>query len=48
MEQDQLITEYAAKLRRIYNNRTAGDFTFEGVLTDFARRWTEVRREDHS
>ena len=34
---DELIREYAGKLHDIYHCRTAGDFTFEGVLSEFAR-----------
>lgn len=32
---DELIAEYAEKLERIYNERTAGDHTFTGVLAMF-------------
>lgn len=32
---DELVTEYAKKLRRIYHMRLAGDYTFEGVLAEF-------------
>jgi hypothetical protein len=40
---DTLISEYAALLERIYENRTAGDYTFEGVLSLFANRVLEVQ-----
>jgi len=39
---DELISEFAAKLREIYKKQTAGDFTFEGVLAEFARRESEL------
>lgn len=32
---DDLIAETAAKLQDIYDNRTAGDHTFTGVLFEF-------------
>ena len=32
---DTVIAKYAGELRSIYDNRTAGDYTFEGVLTSF-------------
>ncbi len=35
---DDLIDRYAAELRNIYDNRTAGDHTFEGVLADFVMK----------
>lgn len=34
---DELITEKAKELQAIYDNRTAGDKTFEGFLADFTR-----------
>jgi hypothetical protein len=39
---DELIAEGARQLQEIYDNRTAGDFTFTGVLSEFARA---VQRE---
>lgn len=33
---DELIAEYADKLRQIYDNRTVGDYTFNGLLSEFA------------
>lgn len=33
---DVLIREYAGKLQAVYDNRTAGDFTFVGILAEFA------------
>lgn len=38
---NELIKDYAAQLRRIYSNRSAGDFTFEGVLASFMLDATE-------
>lgn len=34
---DELIRQYRQKLQEIYDNRTAGDGTFTGILADFAR-----------
>ena len=34
---DELIAEKAKELQAIYDNRTAGDKTFEGFLADFTR-----------
>lgn len=34
---DQHLSDYAGHLQKIYDERTAGDFTFLGVLSDFAR-----------
>ena len=34
---DDLIREYAAEAERIYEARTAGDFTWVGLLAKFAR-----------
>ena len=34
---DELIAKKAKELRAIYDNRTAGDKTFEGFLADFTR-----------
>lgn len=34
---DELITEKAKELQAIYDNRTAGDKTFDGFLADFTR-----------
>jgi hypothetical protein len=34
---DELIDEYANELRKIYEGRTAGAYTFEGVLSKFSR-----------
>ena len=34
---DELIKKYAQHLQDIYDNRTAGDNTFEGVLYNFAQ-----------
>lgn len=39
---DETIRKYAAILKRIYDNRTAGVYTFQGVLAEFAR---EITRE---
>jgi len=33
---DELIAKYAEELQRIYEKRTAGAYTFGGVLTQFA------------
>lgn len=44
---DELIREYEQKLQEIYDNKTAGDYTFYGVLTEFAKKvqhYEAVRR----
>lgn len=33
---DMLIREYADRLQTVYDDRTAGDFTFSGILAEFA------------
>jgi hypothetical protein len=35
---DELIATYAQALQIIYDNRTAGDSTFTGVLFEFAHK----------
>lgn len=44
MTEDELIGEYAAILRNIYDHQTAGDYTFEGVLAEFVRRLDGIER----
>lgn len=44
MTDDYLIDEYAAILRNIYDQQTAGDYTFEGVLAEFVRKLDGVDR----
>lgn len=39
---DELIREYVDKLALVYNRRTAGDYTFDGILSEFARKITEL------
>lgn len=39
---DELIARYAQALQSIYDRQTAGDCTFIGVLSEFAR---DVERE---
>jgi hypothetical protein len=34
-EPDKVLDFYASELQRIYNKRTAGDYTFSGVLAEF-------------
>ena len=41
MSIDELISKYESIMQSIYDNRTAGDHTFTGVLSEFAR---EVER----
>lgn len=36
MTVDELIKDYADHLKKVYDDRTAGDHTFAGVLADFA------------
>lgn len=42
----ELIDEYAVILDSIYQNRTAGDYTFEGVLFEFALKVIEQQKQD--
>jgi hypothetical protein len=35
---EDMMQEYAAKLQSIYDERTAGDHTFSGVLFEFAQQ----------
>ena len=39
---DELIKKYAAELETIYNERIAGDNTFDGVLYKFAQEAKEL------
>ena len=39
---DELIGDYADQLQNIYDQRTAGDYTFAGVLAAFARDLQKV------
>lgn len=46
--EDILIDQYAAKLEDVYNQRTAGDFTFHGILTAFLNDYDKYNRSDRS
>lgn len=35
---DELIEEYAKILQEIYDSQSAGDYTFKGILHEFARK----------
>ena len=39
----EVIQRWAQKLRNIYKDRTAGDYTFEGVLVSFL---LDIEKED--
>lgn len=41
-DKDDVIAEYAFELQRIYEERTAGDYTFIGVLAEFSREFMEA------
>lgn len=41
MTTDELIKLYAERLKAVYNGHTAADFTFEGILAEFAHRLKE-------
>ena len=41
---DEVIRDYVGVLREIYDNRTAGDYTFAGVLATFLNDFVEGRR----
>ena len=40
---DEVIRDYVGVLREIYDNRTAGDYTFAGVLFAFLNDFAETR-----
>lgn len=40
---DELIARHAASLRKIYDERTAGDYTFTGVLAEFLRDYEQTK-----
>lgn len=42
---DELIREYADILQNIYENDTVGDYTYYGVLTEFARKMEKLVRD---
>lgn len=42
---NELIREYATVLRAIYDERTAGDYTFAGVLATFLNDCIELIAE---
>lgn len=35
---DDLIRIYASKAQEVYDNQTAGDWTFLGLMAEFARK----------
>ena len=41
---NELIRDYAVVLSAIYDERTAGDYTFAGVLATFLNDFVEGRR----
>jgi len=43
---DKLIAEHAAKLQKIYNDGTAGDHTFVGVLAEFVIAYEQKKLDD--
>lgn len=42
MNKNELLRKYADELQAIYDNQTAGDHTFIGVLAAFAMEWDNV------
>lgn len=42
MSKDELIRKYAEKLEKVYNEQTAGDFTFDGILAQFLREYDKM------
>lgn len=40
---DALIEEYADKAEKVYESRTAGDFTWHGLLSEFSRKARQDR-----
>jgi hypothetical protein len=45
---DDLIAAYATELQNIYDGRTAGDYTFIGVLSEFARAVQDEVSKSHA
>lgn len=43
---DDVITKYAEILQKIYDDQTAGDHTFQGVLAEFSWEFQPARRQD--
>lgn len=43
---DALIQKYSDELQKIYDNRTAGDFTFTGVLAEFLNAAQYARQDE--
>lgn len=43
---DEIIKKYATHLREIYDERTAGDYTFTGVLSEFLRACEDARHDE--
>jgi hypothetical protein len=41
-----ILAKYANELQKIYDKRTAGDYTFLGVLAAFAIEWENHERSD--
>lgn len=48
--EDELVKRFAVRLQRIYDNRTAGDYTFEAVLSVFLSEYVQLEqnRSDRS
>ena len=40
--EDELISTFADKLCNIYDSRTAGDYTFHGVITDLLNKYDKL------
>lgn len=42
---DEIIKNWAAHLRKVYDERTAGDYTFEGILYEFGNEMLNAYNE---
>lgn len=44
---DELLQLYAARLQRIYDDRSAGDASFLGILSEFREEYDTFRDDKH-
>lgn len=41
--EDEIINYYVVVLEEVYKERTAGDYTFDGILSEFLRQIDKAR-----
>lgn len=46
IDEDKFISYWASELKKIYDNQTAGDYTFEGVVSKILRDFTNPQVPD--